>query len=51
MPEQPRHKKRNNYTLSKEAQEIINTIKNKSRYVSEAIVDKNSGNNSVAGKA
>lgn len=43
--------KRNNFTLSDEAQEIINTIKNKSRYVSEAIVDKNSGNNSVAGKA
>ena len=40
MPEQPRNLKRNNFTLSKEAQEIINGKKNKSRYVSQAIVEK-----------
>lgn len=33
-------RKRNNYTLSIEAQEIIDKVKNKSKFVSEAIVSK-----------
>jgi len=34
-------RKRNNYTLSIEAQEIIDKVKNKSKFVSEAIIQKN----------
>ena len=33
-------RKRNNYTLSIEAQEIIDKVKNKSKFVSDAIVHK-----------
>lgn len=35
-----RTRKRNNYTLSPEAQAVIDTVKNKSKFVSEAIVYK-----------
>jgi len=38
-------RKRNNYTLSIEAQEIIDKVKNKSRFVSEAIKQKNNTDN------
>jgi len=41
MPEAKRKSKRNNYTLTKEAQEVIDKIppKQKSRFVSDAIVN------------
>lgn len=41
MPEQKRNRKRNNYTLSKEAQELIDKVpaSGKSHTVSNAIVE------------
>ena len=38
-------RKRNNYTLSIEAQKIMDKVKNKSRFVSEAIIQKNNTDN------